>query len=76
MSEREMPDQIAVWRFRPERADEWLHGGWSEDHDHKTKRYISAESLEEVLAILDSSVSVERRGSAYLIRDRLGLHQK
>ena len=34
-----MPDEIAAWRFVPERADEWLHGGWSLEHDRKTVSY-------------------------------------
>lgn len=38
-----MPEKIAAWRFLPERADEWIHGGWSEDHDHKTTEYIRAD---------------------------------
>lgn len=36
----DMPNKIAAWRFAPSKADEWLHGGWSEDHDHKTTSYI------------------------------------
>lgn len=36
----DMPKKIAAWRFTPSKADEWVHGGWSEDHDHKTTTYI------------------------------------
>lgn len=39
----DLPDKIAVWRFRPEKADEWVHGGWSEDHDHKTVEYTRSD---------------------------------
>ena len=72
-AENRMPDQIAAWRFVPERADEWIHGGWSIDHDHKTERYVNVEALETVLQMLDCAACVERRGSAYFIRDKLGL---
>lgn len=39
----DLPKEIAVWRFSAGKADEWIHGGWSEDHDHKTTRYIRAD---------------------------------
>jgi hypothetical protein len=72
-AENKMPDQIAAWRFLPEKADEWIHGGWSIDHDHKTARYVNFEAIEVVLKMLDGAACVERRGSAYFIREKLGL---
>mgnify|MGYP006974224259 CR=1 FL=1 len=38
-NDKAMPETIAVWRFIPEKPTEWIFGGWSEDHDHKTKSY-------------------------------------
>ena len=35
-----MPDVIAAWRFHPSKADDAIHGGWSDDHDRKTTRYV------------------------------------
>lgn len=46
----DMPEKIAAWRFRPEKADEWVHGGWSEDHDHKTTSYIRADVSDAMVA--------------------------
>lgn len=39
----DMPERIAAWRFHHNKADEFVHGGWSEDHDHKTTEYIRAD---------------------------------
>ena len=52
----DMPTKIAAWRFIPEKADEWLHGGWSEDHDHKTTSYISEDAFNAHLAVLTAQI--------------------
>lgn len=44
----DMPEKIAAWRFRPKKADEWINGGWSEDHDHKTTEYTRSDLAVEV----------------------------
>lgn len=35
--------------------------------------YVNAASLESALKLLDGAACVERRGAAYLIREKLGL---
>jgi hypothetical protein len=52
----DMPTKIAAWRFIPEKADEWLHGGWSEDHDHKTTSYISEDYFNAHVAVLTAQI--------------------
>lgn len=52
----DMPEKIAAWRFTPSKADEWIHGGWSEDHDHKTTEYVRADRIEELESKLEKAV--------------------
>jgi hypothetical protein len=52
----DMPNKIAAWRFVPEKADEWLHGGWSEDHDRKTTSYIRKDVSDAHVAILKAQI--------------------
>lgn len=52
----DMPNKIAAWRFTPEKADEWLHGGWSEDHDHKTTSYITEDTANAQIAALKAQI--------------------
>lgn len=47
----DMPEKIAAWRFDPTKADEWIHGGWSEDHDRKTTEYTRSDLAVEVKPI-------------------------
>lgn len=57
----DMPNKIAAWRFAPSKADEWLHGGWSEDHDRKTTSYILESSVAEQIK---AAVMAERETCA------------
>mgnify|MGYP003650840911 FL=1 len=41
--------------------------------DPKSEAYISVHAIEMVLNMLEGAACVERRGSAYFIRDKLGL---
>ena len=50
-----MPETIAVWRFIPERADEWIFGGWSDDHDHKTKSYTRTDVFNAAITRAESA---------------------
>tara|TARA_R110002110_G_scaffold335537_3_gene546196 strand:- start:609 stop:887 length:279 start_codon:yes stop_codon:yes gene_type:complete len=47
------PEKIAVWRFLPSKANEWLLGGWSLEHDRKTTEYTRTDVADarEVTAI-------------------------
>ena len=40
-----MPDVIAAWKIDPLLASPEIHGGWSDDHDHKTTRYVKATAI-------------------------------
>ena len=50
MNDKPMPETIAAWRFRPEKADEWIYGGWSGDHDHKTTSYTRTDVAQAMVA--------------------------
>lgn len=65
MDIEQMPKRIAAWRFHPNQADEWLHGGWSEDHDHKTTAYVLEAEVLRLTAIVEAADALERAAITY-----------
>tara|TARA_R110000744_G_scaffold375761_1_gene489454 strand:+ start:1093 stop:1362 length:270 start_codon:yes stop_codon:yes gene_type:complete len=71
------PEKIAVWRFLPSKANEWLLGGWSLEHDRKTTEYtrtdVANARIEELEAALKAVIGMldDPTGSEH-IRDMRG----